>query len=199
MKRYSQRQEGYNKIKLGTCSRNNLETDGCFVCSLSMLAYQDPQITNAEFTQQGVYLSGCSIVSNSAARVLGLDYDGKEYSKKPSFICIAETLDYDRPSTDFKEQHFFVFAPKGTVNEHSDMMLDPLALPSEMTWEPVKYKIKSYRLFHEKKQYTEEFEQAWQEMIDEGIYSDKTEHGKPVTTDQLAVFFSRIKSNHNHL
>ena len=149
MKHFSQHSPGYKNIKLGTCSVT-LWSHGCLVCSLSMLSGSDPVDTNILFTKKGGYASGCNVISAKAAKLLNLRYDGKK-TAKPNHICIAETSYYSWLGL---KQHFFVFAPKGTVSVHEDLILDPLDAPNKIGWKQNKYKNKmiSYRLFHEKKE-----------------------------------------------
>ena len=136
MNYYSQRNLTYKNIKLGTCT-NTLYSHGCFCCALSMIAYNDPVETNKLFTVKGGYSNGCMVNSDKAAELLELRYDGRS-TKKPNHICIAETGHYKTVGV---PQHFFVFAPKGTVSDVTDLMLDPLDNPSTMSWKPVKYNI----------------------------------------------------------
>lgn len=196
MNRLSQRNPAWASRRLGTCPNNTFGSDGCLLMSLSMLAYQDPVGVNALFMEQGVYAQGCSIVAEKAAAALELRYDGRS-TEKPDHICIAETLDFDKPSTPFREQHFFVFAPKGTVSKDQDMMLDPLADPATMDWEPARFRVASYRLFHEKgllDMLTEEEQDAWAMMDALGVFTEHTKPNRIITTQDLAVFLSRLSS-----
>jgi len=182
MNRYSQRTSGYQNIKLGTSSRYTLWSDGCFCCSLSMLSYSNPVETNRLLREQGGYTNQCLINSAKSAQILGLEYHGRT-TVKPPFICIAEVKLSGH-------QHFIVFAPAGTVDQYNDLVLDPWDKPDKIGWKKNPYKVVSYRLFNEKKVSTE-FSDAWKEMLDKGIYTEYTQHNTPVTTDMLAVFFSR--------
>jgi len=152
MEHYSQRDPRWKNEKMGT-SNYTIGSQGCFISSLGMLAYKTPHEVNDIMTKKGGYANGCLVKSIKASQILGLRFDytqanplGKTKTK-PNFICIAETHDYDRPSTSYKEQHFFVFAPKGTVSEVADLILDPLN--THTVWEQNKYRIVSYRMFHE--------------------------------------------------
>lgn len=142
---FSQHNPVYKKIKLGTC-RNTIWQSGCKLCSLAMLTYNDPIKLNEYLIDNNLYTRGCLIDDAKVSKALGIKFGGRTV-KKPKFICMAETNHF-APKV---PQHFFVFAPKGTVSEVSDLMLDPLDNYKTMSWQPVKYKVKSYRLFHEKK------------------------------------------------
>jgi len=187
MHHLSQKTSGYEKIRLGTCARNTMKSDGCFVVSLSMLAYRDPLEVNRLFTDHGGFVSGCLVDSKQAAKILGLRYEGRT-NDKPSFICIAETKLY---FTTYKSQHFFVFAPAGTVHPTQDLMLDPLDPPGNVEWRPVKYTVVSYRLFHEK---TPEVDTEMQEAIDFCKRNDliQTFNGQPKTGEELATVLHRF-------
>ena len=185
MKHYSQHIRAYKKIRLGTCN-TSLWASGCFVCSLAMLSNRyTPEQVNDILTNNGGFTNGCMVNSKKASKLLNIKYDGKT-TKKPRFICIAETNHYRSLGV---PQHFFIFAPKGTVSGVSDLMLDPLDSQAEMVWRPIKYKIVSYRLFHE---YVDEFQQAWDSMLSKKIFSEYTKKDDYITTDELAVFLDRL-------
>ena len=150
----SQKDLRYKDLKLGTCTKT-IGQVGCFMCDLSMFAYEDPVIVNEKLKNNGGYANGCSMLSEKAAEILKLKYDGVS-KVKPPFICIAET-DYYKPVwKGGVPQHFFVFLPLGS----GDFMIDPLDPPETIGLKPVKYPIVSYRLFHERT-YTPTIPEVW--------------------------------------
>ena len=190
MEKYTQRNPKYKYVKLGTCN-TTLWNDGCFVCSLSMLTNKyNPEEVNLLLRNNGGYSNGCMVNSKKAAEILELEYKGITKSKSES-ICIAETNHFASKGV---PQHFFVFAPKGTVNDVCDMILDPLDNPCY--WRENKYNIVSYRLFAENKPDTE-FEDAFTLMRELGVYSEHTEKNTVITTNNLSVFISRLLKNIN--
>ena len=142
----AQRNPKWKNIKLGTC-KDTFGQSGCKLMSSCMLAYRDPIQVNSEFIKNKVYTNGCLLDDKAVAKALDLKFDGRS-TKKPSFITMAETNHFASVGV---PSHFFVFAPKGTVSDVTDLMLDPLDDSKTMSWKPVKYKITSYRLFYEKK------------------------------------------------
>lgn len=192
MQHYSQKQEPWQSDKLGTCN-TTIRFNGCFIVSLSMLTNSvDPRQVNELLKQDGGYSQGCMVNSSKAASILGLQYGGRT-NIKPKFICIAETQDYDRPSTAYKEQHFFVFAPKGTVEEKYDVILDPLDNPC--VWKKNPYHIVSYRLFHINEEIDEEMEAAIKWATDCGIAT--IFNNKAATKEEVAVMlyrYNKLKS-----
>ena len=192
MQRYSQKNKGYEKIKLGTCTKT-MRSHGCFAVTLGNMASIDPIEVNRLLTTQGGYSQGCLMNSEKAAQILGLIYEGKTKTK-PRFICVAETDHYKQSGY---KQHFFVFAPQGTVSDLGDYILDPLDDPYSIAWKPNKYNIVSYRLFREKEidpleKLTPEERIAWYDMKDAGIFTEETKVDTLITTQKLAVFLSRL-------
>ncbi len=142
MLKFSQKDLRWSSNKLGT-GRNTIGSDGCFIDSGGMLGYMSPDVVNELMIKAHGYANRDRVISEVLAKVLGVEYNGIT-TKKPDHICIAETAHYS------PRQHFFVFAPAGTLRQHEDMMIDPLDHPDVIGWTPVKYKIKTYRLFEEK-------------------------------------------------
>jgi len=108
---------------------------GCFVTSLAMLVEKEPPVVATILRQNGCFDKYGLLNSECAAKALGLFYGGKT-TKRPNYTCIAETLYYDKASTQEKEQHFFTITPGIKI-------YDPLGTN-------IKYPIKSYRLFKAK-------------------------------------------------
>ena len=98
-----------------------------------MLSDRDPSITNAILTASDCINSQGMMISECAAKSLGLGYAGKTTSP-PNFPCIAETDFYKNKGY---PQHFFVYLPNGEIH-------DPL-----LSYGPTvnNYPIVSYRLF----------------------------------------------------
>lgn len=142
MIKFSQIDSKWSGKRLGT-GNNTIGSDGCFITAGGMLGYEQPDKVNELMIKANGYSNKDRVISEILAKVLGLKYHGITRSK-PNHICIAET-GYYAP-----RQHFFVFAPKGTVRQNEDLMVDPLDHPDVINWTPVKYKIVTYRLFEEK-------------------------------------------------
>lgn len=186
MNRISQVDSRWRHQRLGT-GRLTIGQVGCFLSCLSMLSYKDILEVNQLLIDRGGFANGDMMISSKAAKILDLKYDGITVNK-PDHICVAETKHF-APRV---PQHFFVFAPQGTVSPSRDLMLDPLSNPATMDWQPVKYKVKTYRLFHEK-EVDEPIEDSaeWKEMLEKGIFSEHTKHGHTPPTDELAIIISR--------
>ena len=137
----SQKDVRWKDSILGT-SRLTIEKAGCFVASLSMLSDIGVLKVNEMLKEGGGFADGNMIISEKAAKILGLDYKGRT-TAIPESICIAETHDYTPDDSPNILQHFFVWRPDG-------MILDPLSEPESMDWIKNKYNIVSYRLFSEK-------------------------------------------------
>jgi hypothetical protein len=157
-----------------------------------MFAYRDPLEVNEEFIANHVYVKKCLIDDNAMAKALKLKFDGKT-TQRPEHICVAETSHYQ---TSGVPQHFFIFAPKGTFSDLGDFMLDPLDKPNDMAWKPVKYKIKSYRLFHEKKlidTVKPEFYDSFKYWLDKGVFTKYTDPKRQPTWEEIGEVLKRIK------
>lgn len=120
--------------QLGTCNLT-ISQAGCFITSLGILADISPPDVNNLLQDNGGYASGCNVISDVAAQLLGIEYDGKTYDD-PHSVCIAETADYTSKGY---PQHFFVWLGNGNI-------IDPL-IGFETT---NNYNIKSFRLFKPK-------------------------------------------------
>jgi hypothetical protein len=129
MNKYSQK---WYSDKLGTCNVT-IKSHGCFVTCLAMLVGIEPPEVNELLTKNGGYSNGCMLLSDKASKILDLEYNGKT-TKKPDYICIAETNYYKKNGV---PQHFFVYN-KGD-------MVDPL--DQKPDWRKCIYPIVSYRLF----------------------------------------------------
>lgn len=106
---------------------------GCFVTSLAMMCDRTPLEVGTLLRANGcISDSGILKYPNKVASLLGLEYLG-ESEIKPNFDCIADTYYYDKPTTSYTEQHFFVIKVDGSI-------LDPLGLRTS-------YPIATYRLF----------------------------------------------------
>jgi hypothetical protein len=133
---YSQKNLLWRWKKLGTCNVT-IGSDGCFGTCLGIFCDKRPDKVNDLLVKNGGYKDGCLVISAKAAKILGLEYNGKIYIK-PDHDCIAVTNHY-APSY---PQHFFVLLESGKI-------IDPLNLfpkPKDN-----KYNIISYRLFKPKK------------------------------------------------
>ncbi len=188
---YSQKDPRWKDKKLGSC-KDTIGQSGCKITALGMFLYKQPDEVNEEMTRDNIYVDGCLTDDAKIAKYYNMRFDGRT-TVKPKHICIAETNDY---KTRYGvPQHFFVFAPKGTLDEDRDMILDPLDEANEIAWKENPYHIVSYRLFHEKKpedNLSPEFKQAWEKMQDLDVYSEFTKVGEEVTTEELAVFLNRL-------
>lgn len=142
MKHYSQKDTRWAAHRLGTCV-DTLAQSGCYITALAMLRGIQPDEVNDLLRDNGGYDKGCLLNSERSSKLLGLKYDGKT-TEKPDMVCIAETDHYKSKKV---PQHFFVYLPLGV----GEMMIDPLDRPDEIALKPLKYKVKTYRLFHEYK------------------------------------------------
>ena len=133
----SQRASLWKNNRLGTCPDETFGSAGCKLFSLCMAYSLDPIATNQLFIDKGVYSSGCKIDDSTAARVLGVKYEGKTTAYQNS-ICIAETNHYENMGI---PQHFFVWLGNGRI-------IDPL----NGTEKNNSYKIISFRLFRPKEE-----------------------------------------------
>jgi lysozyme len=129
---YSQKDPRWANEKLGTCN-DTIGKSGCKVACLASFA----GITPSEANKRIPYQSGCLTEDVSAAKALGLEFNGR-VTVKPSYECIAET-DHYKPNG--VPQHFFILLADGTI-------ADPLDLDPKPKKNP--YKIVSYRLFKRK-------------------------------------------------
>jgi hypothetical protein len=132
---YSQRDSKWKNVKLGTCF-DTIGQSGCFMVSLANIAWRIPSDVNELFKKNGAYVHGCLIDSGKAAALLKLEYTGKT-TKKPDFVCIAETNYYASQGV---PQHFFVWNPDGRI-------ADPLDMNPDWQQNVKKYPIVSYRQF----------------------------------------------------
>ena len=132
MEHYSQKTNAWSNECMGH-SQEKIGPSGCFLTSLGMLSDRDPSITNAILTASDCINSQGMMISECAAKSLGLGYAGKTTSP-PNFPCIAETDFYKNKGY---PQHFFVYLPNGEIH-------DPL-----LSYGPTvnNYPIVSYRLF----------------------------------------------------
>lgn len=190
---YSQIDPRWSMINIGN-SNSKIGWFGCFMVSLSMLTNEfDPIKANEILTANNGY-SGDMINSQYAATALGLKLDWTDNNPlgiskaKPDHICIAKTYHYDKPSTTWKETHFYVYAPKGTVSQTEDLILDPLS-PPEVQWENAdKYKVAEWRLFHEKKN---ELQTNWEEMKRRNVLTSHSQWERSPNTAETMTFILR--------
>jgi hypothetical protein len=139
MNHYSQRDPLWSNIKIGK-SNSTIGNFGCFLVSLSMLAYIDPVTANTRLTETSSY-SNDLIISSKAAKALKIEYKGKKLIgsiKNPDYVCIAEV---DMSPSPGKQQHFVVSL--GFNNQ----IIDPW--DGEVKTNP--YHVISWRLFEENK------------------------------------------------
>lgn len=113
-------------------SATTIGISGCLLTDLSMFVGKTPDSVNRIFTDNGVYVDGALIDSNKAAKVLGIEYNGRT-TQRQSTICIAET-DHFKPQG--VPQHFFVWNGDGSI-------IDPL----DGRHKNNPYHVISYRLF----------------------------------------------------
>jgi hypothetical protein len=126
---YSQKDNRWANVKLGTCS-DTIAKSGCKITCLASFA----GITPPEANKIIPYVNGCLTNDQTAAKALGLEYDGKS-TTRPSYECIVETDFYKSKGV---PQHFFILTPEG-------LAVDPLDLEPKPKKNP--YNIVSYRLF----------------------------------------------------
>lgn len=126
---YSQKDQRWANERLGTCS-DTIKQSGCKITCLASFA----GITPSEVNKRIPYVSGCLTNDETAAKALGLSFDGKT-TVKPNHDCIAET---DHYKTKGVPQHFFILLADGRCVNPLDLNPVPKKNP---------YKIVSYRLF----------------------------------------------------
>jgi len=127
------RQYDYSSDMLGESGHVTISKAGCFIVSLANLANIDPIAVNSLLAKNHCFTQGNMLFNKEkTANLLELKYRGRT-TKKPNFICIAETHDTPAP------QHFFIYNPV------TDEINDPIS--KKRGWEKCKYSIKSYRLF----------------------------------------------------
>lgn len=132
----SQKNPAWKGEQLGTCD-TSISSNGCFVTSLAILTEKTPSEVNQILKDNGGYANGCLVISERAAELLGLEYNGitKEYQND---IAIGETDHYRSSGI---PSHFFVWLGNGRI-------IDPL-FGIEME---NKYKIINFRLFKPRKE-----------------------------------------------
>jgi hypothetical protein len=118
--------------QLGTCN-TTIKRAGCFVTSLAMISGKTPPEVNNLLRDNGGFKNGCNMISDKAAEILGLEYNGKSSTLPEGYDpVIAETNYYKNSGT---PQHFFVIS--------GGKRYDPLG-------KNINYPIVSYRLFKKK-------------------------------------------------
>jgi hypothetical protein len=130
---YWQRNPRYKGIKLGN-STLSFQNYGCFTVCLAYLVKKDPLEVHEKLKKGGAY-SGALIISEKAAKVLGLKYFGIErnINNMPNWTPSIKEVQLG------KSQHFVVRITNG-----KKMIWDPW-LGKEL---PLNYyKFKSYRNF----------------------------------------------------
>jgi hypothetical protein len=147
MEIYKQGDPRWGKMKINGTS-STLSGYGCFICSLASLAGMTPPEALTRLEKAGAFNRDL-IISDKAALALGLEYTPPARSAdfNPTFVCIVE-VDY-KPETTQKEQHFCVYFPDGKIGDPID---------GKIKKNP--YRIISYRLFKEKKNWEALYNQA---------------------------------------
>lgn len=158
-------------MKVGTGDQS-MAAVGCFVTALASLAHMMPDEANKKLTREGGFVYGNMLVSEKAAKILGLIYTGRS-THPPTRLCIIETNHYS-PKV---PQHFAVWDPNGKV-------MDPL----DGVFKDNPYKIVSYRLFQEKADSEQDLAVQWAE--DQGLI--KLFDGTPKTDRELALILKRF-------
>lgn len=133
---------------------------GCFVTSLAMLDGREPPEVARIIREAGGFASGGLLISDIAAKALGLEYSGRTTTPQ-SEVCIAETDHYRNQGY---PQHFFVWLGGGMIH-------DPLLSQGNTV---NNYRITSWRLFRPKggsdmdtvKLVTNIFERVWRRCND---------------------------------
>lgn len=133
MQYYSQKNSRWANQKLGTC-QDTFAQSSCLVTCLAMFAEKTPLEVNQLLLQNGGYKNGCLVISEKAANILNLEYQGKSWAR-PSNDCIAETHFYLPQGI---PQHFFIYLSDGKIIDPLDNQPQPKTNP---------YNIASYRLF----------------------------------------------------
>lgn len=132
MKAYSQHDQRWADRKING-TNYTLGTDGCFITCLGMLKNMDPLETLIILEKERCF-NGALLISDKAAKALGLIYNGKA-NYRPDHDCVIE-CDYNS-ATAYVDQHFIVGLENGKI-------IDPLG---GKTFDNSPYKIVSYRLF----------------------------------------------------
>lgn len=132
---FSQKDERWKKLKINKTNLT-LETHGCFICALSSLLDQTPDITLEALNNANSFNSDGFLLSDVAAKSLGLKYMGKSKTKPTFYPTIAETDHYKDKGY---PQHFFTVVDKSRISD-----------PLDGCEKDNPYKIVSYRLFKTK-------------------------------------------------
>lgn len=129
---YSQIDPRWKNIKLGTCA-DTIGQSGCKITCLGMFSGKTPEEVNKIMP----YVNGCLTDDATAAKELGLEFQGRVKVAPVGFgWCIAETDHYAKKGV---PQHFFVY-DADTKNRVDPLDLNPVP-------EVNNYNIVSYRLY----------------------------------------------------
>jgi len=129
---YSQIDPRWKNIKLGTCA-DTFGQSGCKITCLGMFSGKTPEEVNKIMP----YVNGCLTDDATAAKALGLEFQGRVKVAPAGFgWCVAETDHYAKKSV---PQHFFVY-DADTKNRVDPLDLNPVP-------EVNNYNIVSYRLY----------------------------------------------------
>lgn len=109
MTEFSQKDPLWASKKLGTCSVT-IGGYGCFITCLAMMCDKRPDEVNQLLKDNGGYVEGCMVDSETSADILNLNYSGKTTEWQNS-LCIAETNDY-APNY---PQHFVLWLGDGHI------------------------------------------------------------------------------------
>lgn len=111
---YSQKNKKWANRKMGD-THCRMKRYGCFVTALAIVDGRTPDKVLDILNRSNCFTSEGELLSETAAKVLGLEYHGVE-EEYPGRACIAETADYANVGV---PQHFFVWIGNGNI-------IDPL-------------------------------------------------------------------------
>jgi hypothetical protein len=87
MKIFSQVDPLWKNDKLGSCS-DTIGKSGCKVVCYSMIADKTPQEINKILKEKNGYTNGCLTEDKKCCEILGLEYNGKVYTKKEALAIL---------------------------------------------------------------------------------------------------------------
>jgi len=134
MKLFCQKDKRWSDLTIGD-TELTLGNYGCFVVSLSMMLGKAPDVVLAALNRNKAFNSKGMLLSDVAAKVLGMSYKGKVNDGKA--MSIGETSHYKEIGI---PQHFFLYLGEGKIADP----LDGLEKQNP-------YKILNYRLFKPKR------------------------------------------------
>lgn len=140
---YSQLNPRWNNIVIGKSGNKvfTIGSDGCFITSLSMMVGTPPDETFKKLKEGGAITGGGMIDSVKAAKVLKLEYNGKDYNinNEPQYSPSIKEVNYRRWLPGFS-QHFVL----RVIQNGKKLIIDPLGgVERKINY----YPFRSYRLF----------------------------------------------------